>query len=328
MLEGVSTTLPQIQRRIIELVPAEALLVGHSLESDLQALRLVHERVLDTALLFPHQKGPPFKPSLRFLAERFLGRDIQQGPAGHCSAEDARAALDLALLKIRNGPSFGEVWHRDRTPLFTMLTRPRHGSSAAAASAAASKCRCSLVDSARTLHRHATGGSSAITADGGDQDVVSKACREIRKKLEAPASPSACTMQLVWMQLKEYSTFLERRARELELSTLGVSGPPSDTASAQPPPEHVWAVSGAREAKLQELVARLTHVHDSLPPNTLMIICTGHGDTALMRRVQEAKWKANAKVAGAGEWTDEREQFFTALQERVRRGLVWVAVKQ
>ena len=40
---------------------------------------------------------------------RFLHRKIQQGgDAGHDSCEDARAALDLALLKVRKGPAFGE----------------------------------------------------------------------------------------------------------------------------------------------------------------------------------------------------------------------------
>ena len=44
-------------------------------------------------------QGPPFRPKLRLLAERFLNRKIQGG--AHDSIEDARAALDLAKLKIR-----------------------------------------------------------------------------------------------------------------------------------------------------------------------------------------------------------------------------------
>ena len=31
-------------------------MVGHSLENDLKALRVVHAKVLDTAVLFPHPK--------------------------------------------------------------------------------------------------------------------------------------------------------------------------------------------------------------------------------------------------------------------------------
>jgi hypothetical protein len=35
-------------------------------------------QVIDTAVLFPHPRGPPFKPALRVLCERFLHRKIQQ----------------------------------------------------------------------------------------------------------------------------------------------------------------------------------------------------------------------------------------------------------
>ncbi len=45
--------------------------------------------------------------ALRYLAKRFLNRVIQAGDHGHDSVEDAVAAMDLALLKAANGPSFG-----------------------------------------------------------------------------------------------------------------------------------------------------------------------------------------------------------------------------
>ena len=44
-------------------------------------------------------QGPPYRPKLRLLAERFLNRSIQAGE--HDSVEDARAAMALALLKLR-----------------------------------------------------------------------------------------------------------------------------------------------------------------------------------------------------------------------------------
>jgi RNA exonuclease 1 len=93
--------------------------VGHSLENDLRALKLVHERCVDTALLFPHPRGLPYKNSLKHLAKRFLKLDIQKNKTvmgedgkeivsrGHDSVEDAKAAMKLAQLKILKGPSFG-----------------------------------------------------------------------------------------------------------------------------------------------------------------------------------------------------------------------------
>lgn len=44
-------------------------------------------------------QGAPWRSKLKTLAERFLKRTIQTG--SHDSIDDARAAMDLALLKIR-----------------------------------------------------------------------------------------------------------------------------------------------------------------------------------------------------------------------------------
>ena len=51
-----------MQERFLEMVPAEALLVGHALQNDLVALKICHRNCIDTAFLFPHPKvrpGPP-----------------------------------------------------------------------------------------------------------------------------------------------------------------------------------------------------------------------------------------------------------------------------
>ncbi len=56
MLEPVTVRLPEARARLAALVPAETLLVGHALHNDLAALRLVHGRIVDTALLYPHPK--------------------------------------------------------------------------------------------------------------------------------------------------------------------------------------------------------------------------------------------------------------------------------
>ncbi|POM74361.1 nuclease [Phytophthora palmivora] len=86
----------------------DTILVGHSLTSDLRALRLVHLTIGDTAILYPHQRGFPFRTSLKYLTKTYLKKDIQmQVEAGHDSAEDAIASLELLLLKVREGPWFG-----------------------------------------------------------------------------------------------------------------------------------------------------------------------------------------------------------------------------
>ncbi|KAJ0025405.1 hypothetical protein Pint_08019 [Pistacia integerrima] len=103
MLSGVTTSLKDIQEEFLKLVYKETILVGHSLENDLLALKISHGSVIDTAVLYKHPRGGSFKTALRVLAKRFLSREIQQSGTGHDSIEDARATMELALLKIRNG---------------------------------------------------------------------------------------------------------------------------------------------------------------------------------------------------------------------------------
>lgn len=51
-------------------------LIGHGLENDLKAIRLVHppNRAIDTAQLFPHPRGLPFRRALRMLVQEHLGK--------------------------------------------------------------------------------------------------------------------------------------------------------------------------------------------------------------------------------------------------------------
>lgn len=110
LLEDVNTSIEQIQHLFLETVFEEDILVGHSLESDLRVMKITHENIVDTAIVYDHARGPPSKPSLRWLTKMFLGREIQAGEAsgdGHSSIEDAKACLDLVKLKIQEGKCFG-----------------------------------------------------------------------------------------------------------------------------------------------------------------------------------------------------------------------------
>lgn len=76
------------------------------MENDLSALKISHNLVIDTAVLYKHPRGGSYKSALRVLAKRFLSKEIQQSGNGHDSIEDARTALELALLKIKHGKEF------------------------------------------------------------------------------------------------------------------------------------------------------------------------------------------------------------------------------
>ncbi|KAG4303081.1 hypothetical protein PCK1_000747 [Pneumocystis canis] len=79
------------------------ILIGHGLENDLIAIRLIHKRIIDTAILFQDEKRPQHKYSLKYLAKKYLNRKIQTNIMnGHDSKEDAQATLDLLRYKIYN----------------------------------------------------------------------------------------------------------------------------------------------------------------------------------------------------------------------------------
>ena len=71
-LERATHDLAGIRERLHALMDADSILVGHALENDLKTLRIIHHRCVDTALLFPHGSGAPYRKALRDLCVLFL----------------------------------------------------------------------------------------------------------------------------------------------------------------------------------------------------------------------------------------------------------------
>ena len=93
---------PSTARELLfELLTTQTPLIGHALENDLNAVRIIHPTIVDTVLLYPHPRGLPIRYGLKMLVKKHLNRDIQMGgEQGHDSKEDARAAGDLVRLKV------------------------------------------------------------------------------------------------------------------------------------------------------------------------------------------------------------------------------------
>ncbi|XP_037680225.1 LOW QUALITY PROTEIN: RNA exonuclease 1 homolog [Choloepus didactylus] len=100
-LADTSITLRDVQAVLLSMLSASTILIGHSLESDLLALKVIHRTVVDTAVLFPHRLGLPYKRSLRNLMADYLRQIIQDNVDGHSSSEDASACMHLMVWKIR-----------------------------------------------------------------------------------------------------------------------------------------------------------------------------------------------------------------------------------
>ncbi|CCH60488.1 hypothetical protein TBLA_0C06960 [Henningerozyma blattae CBS 6284] len=121
-LKNVTTKLKDVQKKLLEIISSDDILIGHSLQSDLRVLKLRHPRIVDTAVSFDHKAGPPFKPALKYLANEFLSKDIQnKSKLGHDSIEDSNTCLELVKLKILNGLAFGSQINTEN--LFTRLSK-------------------------------------------------------------------------------------------------------------------------------------------------------------------------------------------------------------
>ncbi|CAI5756674.1 unnamed protein product [Candida verbasci] len=111
LLKKVETKIEDVQKLFLEKVSKNDILIGHSLESDLIVMKIKHLKIVDTSIIYQHSRGLPFKPSLKWLSKKYLGRCIQNGEDtghGHSSIEDAKACLDLVKLKIMEGITFGK----------------------------------------------------------------------------------------------------------------------------------------------------------------------------------------------------------------------------
>ncbi|XP_048707280.1 uncharacterized protein LOC125637155 isoform X3 [Caretta caretta] len=108
-LKNITSSIRDVQAILLNLFSADTILIGHSLENDLFALKLIHNTVVDTAVVFPHRLGLPHKRALRNLMADYLRRIIQDDVGGHDSSEDAAACMELMLWKVKEDTK-GRKW--------------------------------------------------------------------------------------------------------------------------------------------------------------------------------------------------------------------------
>ncbi|KAL3761042.1 hypothetical protein ACHAWU_005179 [Discostella pseudostelligera] len=93
-LNNVQFTLKHAQTFMNALCSEQTVIVGHAVHNDLFALQMVHQCVVDTAMLYSHADVNDGTPSLRNLAHGVL--QAREMPEIHDSVNDARVALACA----------------------------------------------------------------------------------------------------------------------------------------------------------------------------------------------------------------------------------------
>ncbi|KAK1371252.1 Small RNA degrading nuclease 5 [Heracleum sosnowskyi] len=301
MLDPVTTTLKDIQEEFLQLVHAETILVGHSLENDLLALKISHRIVIDTSVLYKHSRGGTYKLSLRVLTRNYLDREIQESRNGHDSIEDAKATLELALLKIRHGPEFGAPPSFTRKKLLTVLGECGKTSS--------------VIDNISVVKRYASESSNSIPVSSDDEALI-KAKKEVNNE----------KVHFVWAQFSELNAFLKKQAEDdakLKEKLAEMVALITCTKLSRGRKTIKCKITSELKDILHQLNTRVKALYTSLPTNTMIIICTGHGDTAVVQRLR-------TMLTQQVETATHREHIIKVLEElqpQAEVGLCFVGVK-
>ncbi|XP_017230778.1 small RNA degrading nuclease 5 isoform X2 [Daucus carota subsp. sativus] len=301
MLDPVTTTLKDIQEIFLQLVHRETILVGHSLENDLLALKISHHLVIDTAVLYKHSRGSTYKLSLRVLTRNYLDREIQESTNGHDSIEDAKATLELALLKVRHGPEFGAPPSFTRKKLLTVLGECGKTSS--------------VIDNIFVVKRYASDSSNAIPVSSDDEALI-KANKEINNE----------KVHFVWVQFSELNAFLKKQAEDdakLKETLAEMIALITCKKLTRRKKSIKCQITSELKDTLHGLNTRVKALYTSLPTNTMIIICTGHGDTAVVQRLRRM-------LTQQVETALQREHIIKVLEElqaQAEVGLCFVGVK-
>ncbi|XP_062852456.1 RNA exonuclease 1 homolog [Trichomycterus rosablanca] len=108
-VKNSSSSLQDVQAVLLSFISEGTILVGHCLETDLCAIKLIHSAVVDTSVVFPHRLGPPHKRDLRSLTAEYLRKIIQEDVERHDTREDATACMELMLWKVKEDAK-GKRW--------------------------------------------------------------------------------------------------------------------------------------------------------------------------------------------------------------------------
>jgi RNA exonuclease 1 len=326
MLEDVTTKLSDIQQELLQILTPRTILVGHSLNSDLNALKMTHPFLIDTGILYPHPRGPPYKQSLKYLAQKFLHREVQKGSNGHNSVEDARTALDLVKQKCEKGPAWGSG-DTNAESIFKRLGRTQRPQSSNEYRNGA------VIDWGEPNRGH------------GNQAKVSIGCKsdeEVVKGIDLALKGNAVgregtteSIDFVWARLRELElargwwddakTADIEAIRQTALERLGLSREDTDVDLEVHGPELGDALS--------RTVAHILQIYDSLPRCTAFIVYSGTGDPREIRRLQAMQQQYRREYQTKNwdnlsvKWTDTEIQALSKACQEARNGIAFIGVK-
>ncbi|KAF2231558.1 exonuclease [Viridothelium virens] len=301
------------------------ILIGHSLNSDLDALKLTHPFIVDTAIIFPHPRGPPLKSSLKWLSQRYLGRQIQKGHGnqGHDSVEDAKACLDLVRQKCEKGAKWatGEASGESIFKRLARASRPIHSKH----DASIVEGRTGAVVDWGDVGRGTGAAAETAISCSSDAEVVEGVNVATNGGAHQSIAPSA-GVDFVWARLRELEALRGWWNRN-RTSDGNSEGRTADDQSTTEP-----SVAALAEAT-KKTTNHIKQIYESLPPCTALIVYSGSGDPRRLGWYNELHQQYRKEFATKNwdqlsvQWTDEEVQGMRKACIEARRGIGFITVK-
>lgn len=298
-LHGVETTLNDIQNQILKFVSMNDTLIGHSLESDLNVLKLKHPKIIDTSICFDHQRGPPAKPSLKSLMLNHLNKEVQTSLSGHNPVEDCISCMDLIKLKIQKGYLFGKSYNTES--LYSRLAKSN---------------KLVLSNSGEKIPKSSLVIDYSIPRTFGFNCETRFQAHNDNEVIDLFKS-NQLNHDLIIIKLRELEWF--------------------KNLAGDPKPDSVKLPE--TEDEMYKLVnKRIADIYDTLEPNTLLAISTENGDTKEMIKLQAIQKAFNAKFKNGQvmktqptpeeDWTEQRANDLVEAIAEARNTLLFTTLKQ
>lgn len=325
-LQSVTTSLADIQQKLLQILHPRSILIGHSLDSDLAALKLSHPFIIDTSLIFPHPRGPPLKSSLKYLCQKLLNREIQKGMTGHDPREDACAVLDLVKKKCEMGEDYGTSTQSSES-IFARLARTQNTGQAGNLHFG---CTSAVVDYGSPERGFGAQANAAIGC-ASDDDIVSGVSRAVHGEPDDDSVPAG-GVQFTFARLRELENTRGFRAQE---PANGATQPPAidqNVSASFQPAQHLDPAT--LSAAVSSTVTRIEQIYESLPPRTLFMVFSGLGDPRDLVRLQAMHKRYLDEFRNkvpwdelSIKWTDVEEQALKAAFQKARSGAALMTVK-
>ncbi|KAE8714315.1 Small RNA degrading nuclease 5 [Hibiscus syriacus] len=170
----------------------------------------------------------------------------------------------MSLLLVL-GPDFGSPPSFMRRKLLTLL----------------GECgkTCSFIDDISIVKRYASESSHAIPVCSDDEALL-KARKEVKND----------RVHFVWTQFSELNSYFRKQAED-DLKLNGKLAEMISLLTCDKKPDKQKGIKYKISTELKEILTRIDtrvrSLHTALPANSMFIICTGHGNIAIVHRLRK-----------------------------------------